>query len=190
MPSSAYLYISKLSALTADDLNRPAVPWVDFLHTRSDNAKDMMMLRDSYSFPWSSGEAVRRVNENGAVYLRNYLYVIASCAVAVLYKRPQALCGLMSVAIIYIAGKRFGESIKVKSEWIYNLLSLLAQVAVWLILSFSTATIAVAYAMLVGGAGDYYYDAIMITHTSVLHLFCILKVFVCGLFIIIAIICV
>ena len=132
-----------------------------------------MLLRDSYSFPWSSGEAVRRLNENGAVYLRNYLYVIATCAVAVLYKRPQALCGLISVALIYIGGKRFGESIKAKSEWVYNSLSLLTQVAIWLILSFSTATIAVAYAMLVGGAGNYYHHHyyVMFTHKCISSLY-------------------
>ena len=75
-----------------------------------------------------------------------------------LYKRLQALLGLIFVALIYLLGKKFGPSIKSRSEWLFQATSTIAQIAIWLILSFSTATAVVAYAIVVGGAGELCYS--------------------------------
>ena len=123
----------------------PAVAWVEFLHNAS-------TLENSYSFPFSWGEALQRVNENGAVYLGNYVQVLIACGAGVMYKRPRALAGLALALALHQAGKRLAP-IERSHARLHAVLSLLLQIVVWMILSFSTATAVVAYAVLVGLSG-------------------------------------
>ena len=140
----------KLSALSAKDMRNfpPAVAWIEFLH-------NVATLENSYSIPFSWGEALQRMNENGAVYLGNYIQVILACAIGVMYKRIRALAGLAAALTLYQAGKRLGPAIEKSNARLHTVFALFIQIAVWMILSLSTATAVVAYAILVGVTGAF-----------------------------------
>ena len=103
----------------------------------------------AYSVPFSLGEAMFRINENGAAYIRNYTVLLLTCAVGVFYKRAFAVLGLLGAAGVGLAAKRIAPFVR-KTKISTTLLENAVVIVVATILIVSGALGALVYATAIG----------------------------------------
>ena len=121
--------------------------WRSFLHNNM-TAGNV----SAYSVPFSLGEAMLRMNENGAAYFRNYVGVLLTCAMGVLYKRAFAVLGLLGAAGVGLAAKHVAPFIS-KTKMTTTLRTLLENAILFLvatILTLSGALGAIVFAAAIG----------------------------------------
>ncbi|MCO5570451.1 hypothetical protein L7F22_024173 [Adiantum nelumboides] len=87
--------VNPFGNVTVEDLCRPPLPWTGEFWDCGHG------LVESYGLPLSSGQWKLRMGENVKKYMGNYIRLFVLVLACFLYKLPLALCGLLSVLMLW-----------------------------------------------------------------------------------------
>lgn len=135
----------KLNSLTFNDLTSQGKEWVDFLGLKSG-------LQLSYGRANNFVETRKRVDENLARYVVNYLRMTLVMVSCLLCERPESVVGIIVILAIVDWFAQFTAQTRLdKQSTLYQILSLFVTLLVWFVVFLSKAVVSISRSLLLTG---------------------------------------